>query len=279
MSGAKETEILKIATYTNIRVVAMVLIAIMCVTTFMTQKQIAKRSGPVEGQAATVQKLMLYGVPLSLLVSGFIFPIGVLIYWVTNNAWTFGQQFFILRKMPPPGSPAALARAAEDKPAVESRTLAPKPGAKPVRTKPASRRPRRPPGADAAAGQRLRRHRRRRRHSDGTAAGRAGEPRSSPASSAEQGQAQAAMNSGAGGRHRGPDACRRHRHRPPGTPEHRIDLGGPPMSAPQQPDRYDRDGGDHLRRRAEPGARRGHRHRPRTCPTPTPPVTTPSSTT
>jgi YidC/Oxa1 family membrane protein insertase len=138
MSGSKETEILKIASYANIRVVAMVLIAIMCVTTFMTQKQIAKRSGPVEGQAATVQKLMLYGVPLSLLVSGFIFPIGVLIYWVTNNAWTFGQQFFILRKMPPPGSPAALARAAEDKPAVESRTLAPKPGAKPVRTKPAS---------------------------------------------------------------------------------------------------------------------------------------------
>ena len=78
---------------------------------------------------------MLYGVPLSLFVSGFFFPIGVLIYWVTNNAWTFGQQFFILRKMPPPGSPAALARAAAEKPVVEPRTLAPKPGAKPVRTK------------------------------------------------------------------------------------------------------------------------------------------------
>jgi YidC/Oxa1 family membrane protein insertase len=136
MSGSKATEILKIANYTNIRVVAMLLIAIMCVTTFMTQKQIAKRSGPVEGQAATVQKVMLYGVPLSLLVSGFIFPIGVLIYWVTNNAWTFGQQYFILKKMPPPGSPDALSRAAADKPAVDSRTLAPKPGAKPVRTKP-----------------------------------------------------------------------------------------------------------------------------------------------
>jgi YidC/Oxa1 family membrane protein insertase len=136
MSGTKATEILKISTYTNIRVVAMLLIAVMCVTTFMTQKQIAKRSGPVEGQAATVQKVMLYGVPLSLLVSGFIFPIGVLIYWVTNNAWTFGQQYFILKKMPPPGSPAALARASADKPAIESRTLPPKPGAKPVRTKP-----------------------------------------------------------------------------------------------------------------------------------------------
>ena len=138
-SAPKETEILEIATYANIRMVAMVLIVIMCVTTFMTQKQIAKRSGPVEGQAATVQKLMLYGMPLSLLVSGFIFPIGVLIYWVTNNAWTFGQQFFILRKMPPPGSAAAQAHAAADKPAVDPRTLAPKPGAKPVRPKPAAR--------------------------------------------------------------------------------------------------------------------------------------------
>jgi YidC/Oxa1 family membrane protein insertase len=147
MTGSKATEILKIATYTNIRVVALILIAIMCVTTFMTQKQIAKRSGPVEGQAAMVQKVMLYGVPVSLLVSGFIFPIGVLIYWVTNNAWTFGQQFFILRKMPPPGSPAALARAAADKPVVDSRTLAPKPGAKPVRTKAA------PPAAPPAAAQ------------------------------------------------------------------------------------------------------------------------------
>ena len=85
----------------------MVLIVIMCVTTFFTQKQIMKRSGPVEGQAATVQRLMLYGMPLSLFVSGFFFPIGVLLYWFTNNLWTLGQQFFILRKMPPPGSDAA----------------------------------------------------------------------------------------------------------------------------------------------------------------------------
>ena len=135
MVGAKQDAILAIARYSDIRIVAMVLIVIMCVTTFFTQKQIMRRSGPVEGQAATVQRLMLYGMPLSLLVSGFIFPIGVLLYWVTNNAWTFGQQFFILRKMPPPGSDAAKAKAAAEKPAVDPRTLAPKPGAKPVRAK------------------------------------------------------------------------------------------------------------------------------------------------
>jgi YidC/Oxa1 family membrane protein insertase len=136
MAGAKEAAILEIATYQDIRVVAMVLIVIMCVTTFITQKQIMSRSGPVEGQAATVQKLLLYGMPISLFVSGFFFPIGVLLYWFTNNLWTLGQQFFILRKMPPPGSDAHKAKLAADKPVIDSRTLAPKPGAKPVRPKP-----------------------------------------------------------------------------------------------------------------------------------------------
>ena len=138
MSGAKEQAILEITggSYGAIRVVSFVLIVIMCFTTFFTQKQIMSRSGPVEGQAATVQKFMLYGMPLTLFVSGFFFPIGVLLYWFTNNLWTLGQQYFILRKLPPPGSDAAKAKAAEDKPYVDPKTLAPKPGAKPVRTKP-----------------------------------------------------------------------------------------------------------------------------------------------
>ncbi len=137
MDGAKEQAILALdgVTYGSIRTVAFVLIPLMCLTTYFTQKQIMKRSGPVEGQAATVQKLLLYGMPLSLFVTGFFFPIGVLLYWVTNNAWTFGQQFFILRKMPPPGSPAAKAKADAAKPVIDPRTLAPKPGAKPVRPK------------------------------------------------------------------------------------------------------------------------------------------------
>ena len=141
MSGAKEQAILDITNgYTQIRVVAFVLILIMSLTTYFTQKQIMRRSGPVEGQAAMVQKMLLYVMPIGLFVSGFLFPIGVLLYWFTNNLWTLGQQFFILRKMPPPGSPAAQAKASKDgavadKPVVDPRTLAPRPGAKPVRPK------------------------------------------------------------------------------------------------------------------------------------------------
>jgi YidC/Oxa1 family membrane protein insertase len=147
MMGSKEAAILAIpgVTYLNIRIVAFVLIVIMCFTTFFTQKQIMKRSGPVEGQAAMVQKILLYVMPAGLFVSGFLFPIGVLLYWFTNNLWTLGQQFFILRKMPPPGSDAAKAKAAADKPVVDPKTLAPKPGAKPVRPK--GGRPATPPAA------------------------------------------------------------------------------------------------------------------------------------
>jgi YidC/Oxa1 family membrane protein insertase len=136
MSGAKEQAILDITGgYGQIRVVAFLLIVIMSFTTFFTQKQIMRRSGPVEGQAAMVQKMLLYVMPLGLFVSGFLFPIGVLLYWFTNNLWTLGQQYFILRKMPPPGSDAAKAKAAGEKPAVDPKALAPRPGAKPVRPK------------------------------------------------------------------------------------------------------------------------------------------------
>jgi YidC/Oxa1 family membrane protein insertase len=136
MQEPKQSAILALTHgYTNIRIVALILIVVMCCTTFFTQKQIMRRSGPVEGQAAMVQRLMLYGMPLSLFVSGFFFPIGVLIYWLTNNLWTLGQQFYILKKLPPPGSPAAKAGAGADKPVIDPKTLAPKPGAKPVRGK------------------------------------------------------------------------------------------------------------------------------------------------
>ncbi|MSW64091.1 MAG: membrane protein insertase YidC [Actinobacteria bacterium] len=145
MMEPKKSAILALTdgSYTNIRIVAMILIIIMCFTTFYTQKQIQKRSGPVEGQAATIQKLLLYGMPISLFVSGFFFPILVLLYWFTNNLWTLGQQFYILKALPPPGSPAALAKAEAERPKVDPKLLAPKPGAKPVR-------PRKGPAATTA---------------------------------------------------------------------------------------------------------------------------------
>ena len=39
-------------------------------------------------------------------ISGVNFPVGVLIYWSTTNLWTFGQQFYVIKRNPTPGSPA-----------------------------------------------------------------------------------------------------------------------------------------------------------------------------
>lgn len=138
MDPLKEAAILGLngVSYTSIRIVAFTLMVLMSITTYITQKQIMRKGGPVEGQAAMIQKFMLYVIPISLFVSGFFFPIGVLLYWFMNNLWTMGQQFYILHKHPPK-SRVDLAKA--DRPTVDPKLLAPKPGAKP--TQPKGRRP------------------------------------------------------------------------------------------------------------------------------------------
>jgi YidC/Oxa1 family membrane protein insertase len=123
-------------------VVAAVLIVLMVAATYTTQRQVMLRSTTtLDSQQAMIQKLMLYGVPASLLVSGFFFPIGVLFYWFTNNLWSMGQQFYILKRMPHPNATK------EGVSPEAAKALAPKPGQKPVR--PTRRTPQ--PAIDAAA--------------------------------------------------------------------------------------------------------------------------------
>jgi YidC/Oxa1 family membrane protein insertase len=40
------------------------------------------------------------------MVTGINFPVGVLIYWLTTNLWSMGQQFYVIRNNPQPGTPA-----------------------------------------------------------------------------------------------------------------------------------------------------------------------------
>ena len=52
----------------------------------MTSRQMILKTGwSQDPQQRMIQKLMLYGIPFSLLLSGWYFPIGVVIYWVTQN--------------------------------------------------------------------------------------------------------------------------------------------------------------------------------------------------
>lgn len=94
------------------KVITVVLIILMSLTTFLTQHQLMRRNMPasaLEGPFAQQQKLMLYILPLVFAVSGVNFPIGVLIYWFVTNLWSLGQQFYVIRRMPAPGSPAERA--------------------------------------------------------------------------------------------------------------------------------------------------------------------------
>ncbi|TFH71140.1 membrane protein insertase YidC [Cellulomonas sp. HD19AZ1] len=96
----------------HIRVVTIVLIVAMSVTTFTTQRQLTMKNMPpaaLTGPMAQQQKILLYVLPFIFAVSGVNFPIGVLIYWTTTNLWSMGQQFYTIRRMPAPGSQAEKA--------------------------------------------------------------------------------------------------------------------------------------------------------------------------
>jgi YidC/Oxa1 family membrane protein insertase len=85
------------------KIVAGVLVIMMIITTYLTSKQMILKTGWSEDPTQKMmQKLMLYGIPASLLFSGYLFPIGVVIYWVVQNMFSMGQQFWVLKKFPPP---------------------------------------------------------------------------------------------------------------------------------------------------------------------------------
>jgi YidC/Oxa1 family membrane protein insertase len=58
---------------------------------------------------AQQQKILLYVFPFFFLITGINFPVGVLIYWLTTNLWSMGQQFYVIRNNPQPGTPAYAA--------------------------------------------------------------------------------------------------------------------------------------------------------------------------
>ena len=96
-----------------VRIVTVVLIVAMSVTTFTTQKQLTQKNMPASalvGPMAQQQKMLLYLLPLVFAISGVNFPIGVLLYWTTSNLWTMGQQFYVIRRNPAPGTPAFKAK-------------------------------------------------------------------------------------------------------------------------------------------------------------------------
>lgn len=115
--GAKIADTFMKTDVTETRILTMSLVIIMCITQFTTQRQLMSKNMPADamtGQYAQQQKLLLYILPVVFAVGGVAFPLGVLFYWTTSNFWTMGQQFYVIRNNPAPGTPAFKAKQERD---------------------------------------------------------------------------------------------------------------------------------------------------------------------
>lgn len=124
--------------------VAIPLMILASVLTHLTARHSVERQNPANAsqQSAIMNKLTLWVFPVGLLVFGALIPLGLLIYFLANNAWTLMQQRVVYKK---------IDREEEEKKnlAVEKRgAMAPKPGQKPVQSK---KKP--APGQKPVAGQ------------------------------------------------------------------------------------------------------------------------------
>jgi YidC/Oxa1 family membrane protein insertase len=102
----------------SVQILAAFLVIAMTATTFTTQRQLMTKNMPSDamtGQYAQQQKMLLYVLPVVFAVGGVAFPIGVLFYWTTTNLWTMGQQFYVIRRNPAPGTPAFEAKQQRDR--------------------------------------------------------------------------------------------------------------------------------------------------------------------
>ncbi|WP_167202637.1 membrane protein insertase YidC [Actinomyces respiraculi] len=93
------------------KVVTVIMIIIMSVTQWYTMAQLSMKNMPESAKSSDnpmmrSQRIMMTVMPVFFAFTGVQFQIGVLVYWVTTNLWTMGQQFFTIRNMPAPGSEA-----------------------------------------------------------------------------------------------------------------------------------------------------------------------------
>jgi YidC/Oxa1 family membrane protein insertase len=103
---------------TEQRIVILLTVVVSATTTFMTVRQSMKRGMTPQvdpdNPMASSQKMMQYIVPVFAL-SGLYWQYGLVMYWVTTNLWTLGQQYVLFKRFPPPvpaGAGAAAAGAA-----------------------------------------------------------------------------------------------------------------------------------------------------------------------
>jgi len=124
-------------------IVILITVAVSASTTFMTVRQSAKRGlmqtnvDPTNPMAQS-QKYMQYIVPFFSL-TGLYWQYGLVLYWVTTNLWTLGQQYIMFRNWTtePAGAEGALAGATTGGP-VKTSAKTTQASARPAAARPAS---------------------------------------------------------------------------------------------------------------------------------------------
>ncbi|MFR9673072.1 membrane protein insertase YidC [Streptomyces sp. TR02-1] len=94
------------ANLADVRVVTVVMILMMSASQFFTQRQLMTKNVDLTAKTPFMQqqKMLMYVFPVIFAVFGINFPVGVLVYWLTTNVWTLGQQMYVIKRNPTPGS-------------------------------------------------------------------------------------------------------------------------------------------------------------------------------
>jgi YidC/Oxa1 family membrane protein insertase len=108
--------------------VYLALVLLMGFSTYFMQKQLQGRNPQMSEQAQQMQMFTKI-MPFFLMFIAYSFPTGVVLYWLTTNAWTIVQQMLVLKVVPhetPPsaskGDKTAIPATATSKPAKSSPT-------------------------------------------------------------------------------------------------------------------------------------------------------------
>ncbi|GAA2084237.1 membrane protein insertase YidC [Kitasatospora saccharophila] len=92
----------------HIQIVCAVMIVLMSLSQFITQRQLMTKNVDLSVKTPFMQqqKMLMYVFPIMFAVMGINFPVGVLVYWLTTNVWSMAQQLVVIRNNPTPGSRA-----------------------------------------------------------------------------------------------------------------------------------------------------------------------------
>ncbi|MDO4259934.1 MAG: membrane protein insertase YidC [Actinomycetaceae bacterium] len=93
----------------GIVVFALILVATVLMQSFsmlLSMKKNMPAQADPDNPMVRSQRMMIYIMPLIFATTGFIFPMGLMVYTAATAAFTLAQSYFTIKFMPTPGSPA-----------------------------------------------------------------------------------------------------------------------------------------------------------------------------